>query len=358
MPYSFEDIMRYHPDNIDVYNEIKNILPFLVPFVGAGLTQFAYCSWPQALEILSSKITDSDDNAHVKSVIDDGRYFEAAQLLENLRGENNLARDLANLFSPSKLVEKYDDLPSEAVSLLPQLFSGLVLTTNFDQTLEKVYINSGTPFNAVLYPGQSELLNQLLQQGKSYSLFKLHGTVTGDYIEYNRIIFTEKQYAQNYGEGSKLTLELKRCLQGKTMLFLGCSLKQDRTMDVLQTIVEPGQYHYAIISCAKSDRDKKIRELERMHIRAILYEEGHHEAVRMILEHLIEGESVAPLLPDKKEEKASTVNHSNEQKHRFKRLNNMFTKQKLGIPISIFLFIAFAVTLACYFIRYNNLDVQ
>lgn len=38
----------------------------------------------------------------------------------------------------------------------------------------------------------------------------------------------------------------------------------------------------------KSERDEKIKKFGNKHIRAILYEAGHHEAVRIILEHLLE----------------------------------------------------------------------
>ena len=56
MSYSFDEIMSYHPTNREVYNEIKRNLSCIVPFIGAGLTQFAYCSWKQALEKLAENI--------------------------------------------------------------------------------------------------------------------------------------------------------------------------------------------------------------------------------------------------------------------------------------------------------------
>lgn len=52
MAYTFEEIMAFHPDNKDVYQEIRQFLPKLVPFIGAGLTSFAYYSWPKALRAI------------------------------------------------------------------------------------------------------------------------------------------------------------------------------------------------------------------------------------------------------------------------------------------------------------------
>lgn len=288
MAYSFNEIMAYHPDNADVYREIKQLLPRLIPFIGAGLTQFAYCSWPGALKTLSSKLTNSMNAQKVTNLINSKYYLDAAQLLEDFRTPVNLARDLAGIFSANKLEQKRGQLPKEPISLLPYLFPDLVLTTNFDETLETIYREGGHPFQTVFLPGHSELLRQLMRQGGVRGLFKLHGTVTGGLIEYEKIVFTQTQYDLHYGKDSPLTRELKACFENRMVLFLGCSLDNDRTMELLQEVIHPGDSYYAVISCDSSERDEKIRQLGKKHIRAILYEKDRHEAVRMILEHLLE----------------------------------------------------------------------
>ena len=288
MAYSFDEIMAYHPDNADVYQEIKQFLPRLVPFIGAGLTQFAYCSWPKALETLSNKLTNSTNAQRVADFINSKHYLEAAQLLEDFRTPANLARDLAGIFSADKLEQKREQLPKEPISLLPYLFPDLVLTTNFDETLETVYREDGHPFQTVFLPGHQELLRQLMRQGGVRGLFKLHGTVTGGLIEYEKIVFTQTQYDRHYGKESPLTRELKDCFKNRMMLFLGCSLESDRTMELLQEVIQPGDSYYTVISCEPSERDEKVKQLGEKHIRAILYEKNRHEAVRVILEHLLE----------------------------------------------------------------------
>ena len=137
--YSFEEIMDYHPDNKYVYSEIKENLPNLVPFAGAGLTQFAYSSWKQALIELAGKITNRNHFRQIENLIKNGYYLSAAQRLEDLRTPSNLARDIANLFSSDHLADKKSIISKQAVYMLPWLFHGLVLTTNFDETLETVY---------------------------------------------------------------------------------------------------------------------------------------------------------------------------------------------------------------------------
>lgn len=288
MAYSFDEIMAYHPDNVDVYREIKRFLPKLVPFVGAGLTKFAYCSWPKALEMLSNKLTNGANAQMVADLINSKHYLEAAQLLEDFRAPVNLARDLAGIFTADKLEQKREQLPKEPISLLPYLFPELVLTTNFDETLETIYREGGHPFQTVFLPGHPELLRQLTRQGGVRSLFKLHGTVTGGLIEYEKIVFTQVQYDRHYGKGSPLTFELKDCFKNRMMLFLGCSLESDRTMELLQEVIQPGDSYYTVISCEPLERDEKVKQLGEKNIRAILYEKDRHEAVRVILEHLLE----------------------------------------------------------------------
>lgn len=288
--YSFEEIMKFHNDNINVYNEIKRNLSVLVPFVGAGLSQFAYYSWSALLNELTKNITNRNDFRKIKGLIKQGgkHYLEVAQYLEDLRMPSNLARDIANLFSPKKLKDKEDQLTKEPIWLLPLLFAGFAITTNFDQTLETVYENN-YHLCKIFEHDQLSLLNQYLNQVNDYpGIFKIHGTVSGDYIEYDHIVFTENQYKKFYGDGYTLTEALKKCLEQKTILFLGCSLSQDCTMDILESVLEEGKNYYTIINCKKSERDQKIRELGDKHIRAIVYEGRRHEAVRVILEHLLE----------------------------------------------------------------------
>lgn len=78
LAYTFEEIMAFHPDNEVVYREIKQFLPKLVPIIGAGLTSFAYYSWPKALETLSQKLTDCASAQKVIDLINAKELLDAA----------------------------------------------------------------------------------------------------------------------------------------------------------------------------------------------------------------------------------------------------------------------------------------
>ena len=287
MSYTFDEIMDFHPNNKTVYEELKALKPRLVPFVGAGFTQFAYYSWPELLKELSKKLTNKNDRARVNTLIKAGKTLNAAQELEDLRGALNLSHDLAVLFSQDKLDSK-KLLKQQPISLLPYFFKELIITTNFDQALEKVYSEAGIPFDSVFLPGRTGFLNQLSREGGARGLYKLHGTVASKLIDYESIVFTRRQYDDRYGKGSPLPGELKNLFNNRVMLFLGCSLNNDRTMELLQEVIQTGCHHYTIINCKESERDEKVRQLADNNIRAILYEGDRHEAVRVILEHLLE----------------------------------------------------------------------
>lgn len=279
--------MDFHPDNKNVYREIKENLPSVVPFVGAGLTQFAYGLWGDALCGLAENISDKGNHKKVLDMIGEGQFLEAALLLEELRGEANLTQDMVNMFSRRKLEKwKKRKLSMQAVWLLPDLFKGMVITTNFDQTLERVYEEKKLSFDDVSQPGHHQLAEHALRAASSHILFKMHGTISGNHAEYKDIVFTKEQYERNYSGDTDLVKMLRRCFERRLILFLGCSLQQDRTMDVLQRCIKPGLYNYTIIPCKKEDRDEKLKELGEKHIRAVIYEQGRHEAVRVILEQL------------------------------------------------------------------------
>lgn len=279
--------MEFHPDNRVVYNEIKENISIMVPFVGAGLTSFAYGTWAGVLKKLAKKLTNSKNQKIVYSLIRNEELEKAAQSLEDFRGAANISKDIAKYFSPDVFNKKCNILKNEPIYLLPPLFPGLVLTTNFDIGLEITYRIWNREFQEVLHPGHSEKLRQLLRQTAEGNLFKFHGTVNGRSIEYENLVFTYEQYKMHYGENSILVKDLKKCLESKVVLFLGCSLKNDWTMKVLQEILQPGDYHYTIIGCKKAERDEKILTLEKKHIRAILYENNRYEAVKIVLEHLL-----------------------------------------------------------------------
>ena len=118
----------------------------------------------------------------------------------------------------------------------------------------------------------------------------MHGDIGTETITCSSIIFTERQYNDAYQEYSKVVQVLKRWFQNRSLFFLGCSLKQDKTMNLLNKIValEPGLNHFTIIDCIENKMYDRLKKLgDDYGIQAIVYPPNKHEAVRIILEKLL-----------------------------------------------------------------------
>ena len=292
---SFNDVMNFsHKHNISVYHNIvaaqKN--GSLIPFVGAGMSIFCgYKPWGDVLCDLAEFIQEDmkDERQKALKQIENGAYQDAAQTI--LEAYPQMLRRLPSLVSPDKINNcPPEKLQASAVYVLPYLFqNGLVMTTNFDRVLETAYRKVRGHSIETVTPNQQDLLEQLRQKS-SLGLFKLHGDIGSGTVSIDDLVFTGEQYEKKYADGSPLVRELTRWFENRTLLFLGCSLNADRTMDVLKDVTrtQPGLCHYAILGCKKSEITKRLREMDALGIEPLLYDNSNHDAVRVILERLLE----------------------------------------------------------------------
>ena len=300
---TFAEIMNCYPDNPMVYNHIKQDCGKLIPFVGAGLSVPCYPLWPKALKELAEQVAVPETKSSILEMIEgeNPQLLEAAQALEDYWGQRGMADHLLELFSAAKIQEHREKLPHQSVWLLPLLFSGKpAVTTNFDRVLETVYHMQGYQFDTKILPNRQELQDQL-RQGDRPGLLKLHGDIGSETLEYTSIIFGKRQYEAAYQLGAPIVTNLQAWFSGKMLLFLGCSLKADEYLNLLQDVVllHPGVTHYAILECEDvRDAAARARQLrDQWGIQALFYPKGRHEAVRVILEKLLEDKaSMAELI--------------------------------------------------------------
>lgn len=288
---TFEKIMAYHPQNKQVFELLKNRIGSVIPFVGAGLSAFCYPQWTQALKDMANNIRNRKNKREIVNAIQ-SNPIQAADLLEKYLGQKSLAGSMLSIFNEEKITKSSVLISEQAVYLLPYLFPTVpVVTTNFDRVLSYVYNQLNKPFDTTILPRNTELHNQLMQ-GNRHGLLKLHGDIGKEMIEYGSIVFTQRQYEEVYREGSDLVTELRRWFENRMMLFLGCSLDKDQTLDILSKVsnTQAGIYHFAILEHKrKVDIDARLRSLaDDYSIRAIVYPYRRHEAVRIILEKLLE----------------------------------------------------------------------
>jgi hypothetical protein len=125
-------------------------------------------------------------------------------------------------------------------------------------------------------------------------ILKLHG----DARDSKTYIFTTTQYDSAYGNPHDFSTPLPKALRqiyiSNSLLFLGCSLEQDRTLDLFHTVVASGDYeiprHFAVVEQPPSGKLKQQKEsrLLKLNIQPIWYPEGRHEHVEKLLTLLID----------------------------------------------------------------------
>ena len=287
---TFQDLMNAFYvnnklNNTIVYEKLAEQLKRdrITPVIGAGLSVWAgYPLWGNLIRNLAK---GTDYEKQVADCLTKGEYEQAASFLEKAYNPNTLMDTLKEEFSPKKLDESKRP---EYQKLLPQLFKGPFVTTNFDVSLEKLL---NAPF--VVDPKNTFHENETNSrlQTNNRLLIKLHGTIDDP----QHMVFTKKSYDLTYGKSKKnpdetkpLPQQLKTIFQSAPPLFLGCSLGSDRTCRVFEKC--SGATGFALLGMPKTKEEfnKRRNELDKMGIKVIWYPKGCHDAVEVLIEQLAE----------------------------------------------------------------------
>lgn len=275
---------------IDVYSEVKEFLnesdqasvfrrfvesvkrKRVSPFVGAGLSAHSgFPLWGEALKKITRKlegVSKSDQGAclpalqyidDVNSCIANWHYLKAAQLLyENHK--THLERFVLDTFDGAN-----SSNVGAVASLLPKLSDGCVITTNFDEVIEKAFIKENKVIEGYMHgiQSQNQFASKLIQGERC--ILKLHG----NYNSPETYIFSKAQYDEAYGsEGLDYTKPLAKVLRqvfiSHSLVFLGCSLAQDRTLDLFFDVVSSNAFdippHFAFLPDVENHNEKLEKE--------------------------------------------------------------------------------------------------
>jgi len=253
----------------------------IAPFIGAGMSlESEYPLWASALEILVDRIDGVDKDA-VRTCIASHEYLKAGQLLWNKDPEQ------VKNFIRTKFGGSPNRVAKGAIRLLPSFSHGCLITTNFDPVIEQV-----------IGKGVLDGYMHGLQQGNKFvpklikgdrCILKLHG----DAEDHETYVFTEQQYRKAYGDPVNFKKPLPRALRqifvSHSLLFLGCSLEQDRTLELFQIIVNKREFeipdHFAILPEPDSAdaKNQKATRLLPLKIRPIWYTANEHHLVERYL---------------------------------------------------------------------------
>jgi hypothetical protein len=256
----------------------------VVPFVGAGLSKHMDLpTWREALDELRERLLPKDED--LKTQLAAALYLPAAEALVK---EDSPA---VNAYIRSRFKVSILKGP---VALLPKLASGCVVTTNFDAAIEEAYKLFDLQFEGYMHGTQSHNFMGRLARGDR-CILKLHGDASDDPSSF---VFTKKQYDKAYGKSFNFKKPLAKALRqiyiSNTLLFLGCSLEQDMTLELFKHVKNQGDYevpiHFAILPQHEDAQEKQKKEsrLLALNIYPIWYPEGHHDCVEKLVKLVID----------------------------------------------------------------------
>jgi hypothetical protein len=256
----------------------------VVPFVGAGLSKpMDLPTWREALDELRQKLLPGD--AASEAQVAAGLYLEAAETLVK-HDPTAVNAYIRSRFKVSVL--------KGPVALLPRLANGCVVTTNFDSAIEESYKLFAVQFEGYMHGTQNHNFMGRLARGDR-CILKLHGDASDDPSSF---VFTKKQYDKAYGKSFKFKNPLPKALRqiyiSNTLLFLGCGLEQDITLDLFKHVRNQSDYeipiHFAILPQDDDPQEtqKKESRLLALNIYPIWYPEGHHECVEKLVKLVID----------------------------------------------------------------------
>ena len=250
----------------------------VVPFVGAGMSSTSgYPMWAEFLRTKRRQTTILEEV--LEGMLLRGEYEEAAEEISNhMRGPA-----FAEAVESTYCVERPVLGP---ISILPHIFKGHVVTTNFDTLLERCYEAEGLQFIQPLRGSDAAELRRLLIDEKRL-LLKLHGEARTA----NGRILTKTEYNRHYSAQNTIRKTIGLLADRYSFLFMGCGLTADRTLIALREHVQSEGHdnlprHYALLEAPESEevRIARQQQLVDYHIYPIWYPRRlHDESISALL---------------------------------------------------------------------------
>lgn len=252
----------------------------VVPFVGAGISvDGGFPSWAKHLR--QQGRTAGIDEEHIEALLANGHYETVLEEVEQRRGREVFTNEIRDVFS------RTGSIP-EAIWRISELFTDTVITTNYDRLIEQAY-DTGAEDAFQVINGMSALEKPIAGR---VSIIKLHGDIQNP----QRCILSKNQYDEAYGP-DELDLErpipklLSYHYQNSSLLFLGCSLNNDRTVEVFKAVKDSMgdvllPQHFSIEQVPEDEDELRDRNetLARIGITPIWFEKGHFEYIESMLQ--------------------------------------------------------------------------
>jgi hypothetical protein len=251
----------------------------VVPFIGAGVSVGGgFPSWKDHLRKQGK--TAGIDSVTIEAHLANGEYEAVIETIEATRGADVFAQEIRDAFSKTGTLQ-------HITLLISEIFSDTLITTNYDRLLEQCFdVGPGEEIQVVNSTDAMESPDP-----DKVTIIKLHGDIKAP----NRCILGKRHYDAAYGAPDlDLTLPIPKLLHyyftNSSLLFIGCSLNNDRTIRVFKAVKDAigdgdRPEHFSIEQAPETEAELVTRneELLKLGIVPIWYPKGEYDKVEAIL---------------------------------------------------------------------------
>jgi NAD-dependent SIR2 family protein deacetylase len=251
----------------------------VVPFIGAGISVAGgFPTWQAHLRQQGK--TSHIDPDHIENLLADGQYEKIIEEIESKRGHDVFTQEIRDVFNRTGSI-------TDTIWRISELFTDTVITTNYDRLIEQAYdTGDKNAFQIINAMNGSEQ-----PAADRVTIIKLHGDIKSP----NKCILSKNQYDQAYGfDTLDMELPIPKLLsyyfKNSSLLFLGCSLYSDRTIQVFRTVkdqIGDGDIpqHFSIEQAPEDLKELADRNehLARLGITAIWFEKNRFETIENLL---------------------------------------------------------------------------
>jgi len=282
-----DKILEFYPPNRARYDALCTLVKSnaMVPFIGAGMSiPTGMPSWTAFLKDLCMQTLM--DHEEVNKHLESGKYPQAATLLFEHMPRNLFDERVKNTFRLLK-----DQEIQGPIRLLPKIFHSTVITTNFDDVLEILYQNQSQRFDHIFCgPDINEYREY---RDTKRCLLQIHG----DNSLTKPKVLTVADYETFYSDESQAKIELELIFRTHPLLFLGCSLRHDYTLETLKKVSDgdrnsPQHFTFLLKPMDETERVKQEHFLTERKIFPIWYESNHNLSIEALLAGLMREMSI------------------------------------------------------------------
>jgi SIR2-like domain len=270
--------------NLAHFEQLVDVLKgnSVVPFLGAGVScASGYPSWSAHLASQAKTAGIFDISIRLAS----GLHEEVVQEILDKCGETLFVQSIRDDFLGTPL-------DVNLTMKIAALCRHLMVTTNYDKCVELALSQMGSTFYDTINATEGDNLALIVAlSNRRRALLKLHGDVTSP----TGCILSKSNYDAAYGPdlvdmSRPLPRKLRRLYEGTNLLFVGCSLIADRTVDVFRKVMaERGAsdlpQHFAIVEVPRNENElsERNRFLASLGITPIWYAyEEHHRVIEIV----------------------------------------------------------------------------